>query len=110
MESSGLPQADSSSSQHTSMSQIEKVKTLSRASSRHNSQHEQEEKVKGATPLSGGEALDRLSVEPEYPSGVKLGIIMASLGLSVFLMALVSPKPRGLTITLTMYYIKLPFS
>lgn len=34
------------------------------------------------------EALDKLSDEPEYPTGAKLGIIIASLCLSVFLMAL----------------------
>ncbi len=43
-------------------------------------------------PLAEAEALDNLSDEPEYPSGLKLVIIMTSLALSVFLMALVSPN------------------
>lgn len=40
------------------------------------------------TPIGEAEALDKLSDEPDYPSGAKLGIIVASLCLSVFLMAL----------------------
>lgn len=40
------------------------------------------------TPIQEAEALDKLSDEPEYPTGAKLGIIVASLCLSVFLMAL----------------------
>lgn len=40
------------------------------------------------TPIGEAEALDKLSDEPEYPTGAKLGIIIASLCLSVFLMAL----------------------
>ena len=40
------------------------------------------------TPLEEAEALDKLSEEPEYPGGAKLGIIVASLCLSVFCMAL----------------------
>lgn len=43
-----------------------------------------------ATPLDEVEALDKLDDEHEYPKGAKLGIITASLCLSVFLMALVS--------------------
>lgn len=41
------------------------------------------------TAIQEAAALDRLSDEPEYPKGVKLGIITAALCLSVFLMALV---------------------
>ena len=74
--------ADVPLSQHTSTSQIEKEKTTSRAS-------DKEKKDVVTTPLAEAEALDNLSDEPEYPSGLKLGIVMASLCLSVFLMALV---------------------
>ena len=41
-----------------------------------------------ATAIQEAEALDKLSDEPEYPKGAKLGIITASLCLSVFLMAI----------------------
>ena len=78
------------SSQHTSASHIGKEKSLSRASSQHSSQHEREKRVVETTPLDEAEASDNLSDTPEYPSGLKLGIIIASLSLSVFLMALVS--------------------
>ena len=78
------------SSQHTSTSHIEKGKSLSRASSQHSSHHERAKRVVETTPLDEAEALDNPSDEPEYPSGLKLGIIIASLSLSVFLMALVS--------------------
>ncbi|KAL9076715.1 MAG: hypothetical protein Q9161_000700 [Pseudevernia consocians] len=77
-----------SSSQHASTSQIEKERTLLSASSAQNSQHEGEKRVVETTPLEEAEALEKLSDEPEYPSGAKLGIIIASLALSVFLMAL----------------------
>lgn len=40
------------------------------------------------TPVQEAEALDKLSDEPEYPSGAKLAIITLSLCLSVLLMAL----------------------
>ena len=83
--------ADIPPSQHTPTSQIEKETTLSRASSRQKPPNEQEKKVVESTTLSEAEAIDNLSDEPEYPSGVKLGIIIASLSLSVFLMALVRP-------------------
>ena len=91
IENDTLASTDVLSSQHTSTSQIEKEKTFSRASSRQNSQHEKEKGVETA-PLAEAEALDNLSDEPEYPSGLKLVIIMTSLALSVFLMALVSPN------------------
>ena len=52
------------------------------------SQSQHPAKTTEATPLEELEALDKLTDEPEYPSGAKLGIIVASLCLSVFLMAL----------------------
>lgn len=79
------------SSQHTSTSRIEKERTLFRASPGQHSEHEDEKRVVETTPLDKAEALDKLSDEPEYPSGAKLAIVIASLCLSVFLMALVSP-------------------
>ena len=85
------PAPEISSSQHTSTNQIEKEKTLSRASSKQNFEQEKEKKAVVTTPLANAEAIDILSDEPEYPSGAKLGIVMASLCLSVFLMALVGP-------------------
>ncbi|CAF9933684.1 MAG: hypothetical protein ALECFALPRED_005660 [Alectoria fallacina] len=76
------------SSQHASTSQIEKNTDLLPVSSRESSKDEDEKKVVETTPLDEAEALDKLSDEPEYPSGAKLAIIVVSLGLSVFLMAL----------------------
>lgn len=61
------------------------------STSRENLKLDDEKKVAETTPRDEAEALDKLSYEPKYPSGAKLGIIVASLGLSVFLMALVSP-------------------
>lgn len=46
------------------------------------------EKVVETTPVQEAEALEKLSEEPEYPSGAKLAIITVSLCLSVLLMAL----------------------
>ncbi|MCJ1276755.1 MFS sugar transporter [Puttea exsequens] len=46
------------------------------------------EKTMETTPFEEAEALEKLDDEPEYPTGAKLGIIVASLCLSVFLMAL----------------------
>jgi len=79
-------------SENTSTSQLEK--DLPRNSSRSPSprnvdSYYGEEKVVEATPLEEAEALDKLDDEQEYPKGAKLGIITASLCLSVFLMALV---------------------
>lgn len=73
-----------------SSSQNEKEKPLSRASSRQGFRHEKGKGAVNTTLLDEAKAIDNLSEEPEYPSGPKLGIIMASLSLSVFLMALVS--------------------
>lgn len=61
-----------SSSQHTSTSQIEKERAVLRAPSRQNSQHEKEKRAVETTPLDEAEALEKLSDEPEYPSGAKL--------------------------------------
>ncbi|CAD6587601.1 MAG: hypothetical protein ASARMPREDX12_002946 [Alectoria sarmentosa] len=76
------------SSQHASTSQIEKEIDLLPVSSKESSKDEDEKKDVETTPLDEAEALDKLSDEPEYPSGAKLAIIVVSLGLSVFLMAL----------------------
>ncbi|CAF9938024.1 hypothetical protein IMSHALPRED_000629 [Imshaugia aleurites] len=88
METDNPVTAAMSSSQHTSTSQIEKEGTLSRAHSRQTSQHETEKNTVETTPLDEAEALDNLSDEPIYPQGAKLGIIVASLCLSVFCVAL----------------------
>ena len=80
-----------SSSQHSSTSQTEKETILVPTSSKQEFDQEGENDVVGKTPLEEAKALDKPSDEPEYPSGAKLGIIVASLCLSVFLMALVSP-------------------
>ena len=61
-----------SSSQHASRSQIEKERTFLCASSGQNPQHEGEKRVVETTPLEEAEALEKLSDEPEYPSGAKL--------------------------------------
>lgn len=73
------------------MGQMKKEGTLARTSSRPNSQNAKEKRVVETTLAAEAEALENLSDEPEYPSGAKLAIIMASLCLSVLLMALVSP-------------------
>ena len=50
----------------------------------------QGEKVVESSGLEEAAALDKLSEEPVYPSGIKLAIITVALCLSVFLVALVS--------------------
>lgn len=45
------------------------------------------------TAIQEAGALDKLSDEPEYPSGPKLAIITTALCFSVFCMALVWPPP-----------------
>ena len=45
------------------------------------------------TPLEEAEALDKLSDEPEYPSGSKLAVLTMALSLAVFLVALVGAYP-----------------
>lgn len=82
-----LPSTIVPASQDTSIGQIDNDKPLSSASSRQNLQHESERRV---IEMEGAETPENLSDDPEYPSGLKLGIIMVSLSLSVFLMALVS--------------------
>lgn len=56
--------------------------------SNQNAKEQGENKVIETTPIQEAEALEKISDEPEYPTGAKLGIIVASLCLSVFLMAL----------------------
>jgi len=51
-----------------------------------------EKRVIETTPIEEAAALDKLSDEPEYPSGIKLFIITIALCLSVFLVALVSTR------------------
>lgn len=83
------------SSQNTSSSQIEKELEKATPVSHLSSPNDMpvegagEKKTIETTPLEEAEAVDKLSDEPEYPTGAKLGIIIASLCLSVFLMALV---------------------
>ena len=74
----------------SSAPQLEKEKVKSRTPSSESSQasHEKREKIVEETPIQEAAALDKLDDEIEYPHGVKLGIIIASLCLSVFLMAL----------------------
>jgi len=79
-------------SENTSTSQLEKEppRISSRSPSLRNvDSYYGGKKVVEATPLDEAEALDKLDDEQEYPKGAKLGIITASLCLSVFLMALV---------------------
>lgn len=87
MEKDAFPPTIVPASQDTSVGQVDNEKPLSRASSMQNFPHESEERV---LEMDGAETLENLSDDPEYPSGLKLGIIMVSLSLSVFLMALVS--------------------
>lgn len=49
-----------------------------------------EKRVVEETPMEEAAALDKLSDEPDYPSGLKLVVITIALCLSVFLVALVS--------------------
>ncbi|KAL9126067.1 MAG: hypothetical protein Q9217_004825 [Psora testacea] len=96
---SELPATAVPSSVTTSTSQLDKEKEASKAFSRTPSKRSQTsktgevEKQDGPktveeTPIQEAEALDKLSEEVEYPTGAKLAIIIASLCLSVFLMAL----------------------
>ena len=95
------------SSAATSTSQLEKEKKTSNGLSRtpsNNSKRSQPrqtdnfdgEKTIEVTPIQEVQVLDKLSDDEEYPSGAKLGIIIASLCLSVFLMALVGPLVSSL--------------
>lgn len=80
------------SSQNTSLTEVEKgtpvVPSRTPSTKSKASQRLGERDVIESTPMKEMEALDKLSEEPEYPTGAKLGIIIASLCLSVFLMAL----------------------
>lgn len=80
------------SSQNTSLTEVEKgtpvIPSRTPSPTSKASQHLGENDVIESTPIKEMEALDKLSEEPEYPTGAKLGIIIASLCLSVFLMAL----------------------
>ena len=82
----------SSSSHNTSRTEIEKqlpVASSPTPSTKNNFPKDRgDEDVIETNPIKEVEALDKLSDEPEYPTGAKLGIITASLCLSVFLMAL----------------------
>lgn len=62
----------SSSTQDSSTSQIEKEETVLRPSSRQDSQLNDEKSIVETTPMGEVGALDKLSDEPEYPSGPKL--------------------------------------
>ena len=88
-ETSTVPSAPPSS-EVTYATQLEKEKELSRTSSTTSkpSENDGQKAVPEKTPLEEAAALEKLSDEPDYPSGAKLGIIVASLCLSVFLMAL----------------------
>ena len=97
IEKDTLGPAIAPSSQQTSIAQAEKETSLSSTSSRQNSQHERGPRIVETSPSDEVQASETLSDEPKYPSGWKLGIIMTSLALSVFLMALVSP-------TLSLYH------
>lgn len=87
-----LPSAGLRSSQNTSSTEVEKgtpiVPSPSPSTRNKNASGLGETDVIETTPMKEMEALDKLSDEPEYPTGAKLGIIIASLCLSVFLMAL----------------------
>ena len=67
-----------------------------------------EKRVVEETPVEEAAALDKLSEEPEYPTGAKLFVISVALCLSVFLMALVSTSialatPRLMILVLIVY-------
>ena len=86
------PTAAQKSSQNTSMDENEKVAsampTRTSSISSKTAQESGDNKVMETTAIKEAEALEKFSDEPEYPTGAKLGIIVASLCLSVFLMAL----------------------
>ena len=81
-----------SSSQNTSKTEIEKQAPIAPSSTlstkKEFAEDQNEKNIIETTPIKEAEALDKLSDEPEYPTGAKLAIITASLCLSVFLMAL----------------------
>ncbi|KAI4167500.1 MAG: hypothetical protein LQ343_007178 [Gyalolechia ehrenbergii] len=82
------PPSDSSVSNNENLEE----KTMPAPPSLHHSALKRDEagpeKVTEMTPVQEAEALEKMSDEPEYPSGAKLAIITISLCLSVLLMAL----------------------
>ncbi|KAL8781141.1 MAG: hypothetical protein Q9213_006141 [Squamulea squamosa] len=93
MDEPGAPTAVApSASSLSNVGQVEeKLSSESSPSSRNataNKERDQSEKVIEATPIQEAEALEKVSDEPDYPTGAKLAIITISLCLSVLLMAL----------------------
>ncbi|KAL2049759.1 hypothetical protein ABVK25_009982 [Lepraria finkii] len=78
------------SSGATSVTQLDKELQISRTPSTTSKplEGDGEKAAIEKTPIEEAAALEKFSEEPEYPIGAKLGIIIASLCLSVFLMAL----------------------
>lgn len=64
-----------------------------------------EKKIVEATPLEDAAALDKLSDEPEYPTGLKLFVITIALCLSVFLVALVSYHVYHIVLVIARYWL-----
>ncbi|KAL8857059.1 MAG: hypothetical protein Q9178_006351 [Gyalolechia marmorata] len=80
-----------STSSISNLGPVDEKQSSESSSSRHatvKNEGHQSEKVIEATPFEEAKALEKLSDEPEYPSGAKLTIITVSLCLSVLLMAL----------------------
>ncbi|KAL2046031.1 hypothetical protein N7G274_001478 [Stereocaulon virgatum] len=77
-------------SEATSATQLEKQLQFSRTPSTMSKSlvGDGEKDAVEKTPIEEAAALEKLSEEPEYPTGATLSIIIASLCLSVFLMAL----------------------
>lgn len=84
--SAASPTSVGASSNEPSLVDPEKPTSRSLSVSSQASARQQETKT---TALDEAAALERLSNEPDYPSGAKLAIITASLCISVFCMALV---------------------
>ncbi|KAI4089188.1 MAG: hypothetical protein LQ344_005568 [Seirophora lacunosa] len=82
------PPSDSSISNFEKPEQRSATATPSSRHAAPNSTEDQAEKVIETTAVAEAAVLDKLSEEPEYPSGAKLAIITIALCLSVLLMAL----------------------
>lgn len=82
------PPSDSSVSNFEKPEQRSATSTPSLRHAAPNSTEDQAEKVIETTAVAEAAVLDKLSEEPEYPSGAKLAIITIALCLSVLLMAL----------------------
>lgn len=82
------PSSVGASTNESSLVDIDTEKPTSRRPST-SSQTSVRQRQFTSTAIDEAKALDKLSDEPEYPSGIKLAIITASLCLSVFCMALV---------------------